>query len=179
MGTVISSNNMRSPNIMQIILDREGTISNVTPRFKARMPADDRQQRLSEMRTTLNPGESKRHWEKKQWSRTREFWEDRGAHSQEWARIYWTWGELEHFSMSKAVSWKKNSVEGPGRLRHWRERHSLPRPMVKGRKVRMDSKIITQTSSLGSSKQGEPGEQGRQGFRQEIIVRCGWAAANL
>lgn len=60
MGTVISSNNMRSPNVVQIILDREGTISNVTPRFKARMPADDRQQ-MSEMRTTLNPGESRRH----------------------------------------------------------------------------------------------------------------------
>lgn len=53
MGTVISSNNMRSPNIVQIILDREGTISNVTPRCKARMPADDRQRRLSEMRTTV------------------------------------------------------------------------------------------------------------------------------
>lgn len=53
MGTVISSNYIRSPNIVQIILDREGTISNVTLRCKARMPAYDRQQRLLEMRITV------------------------------------------------------------------------------------------------------------------------------
>ena len=43
MITMISSNNMRSPKIVMVILDKGGMIPNMTPRFKARMSRDSRQ----------------------------------------------------------------------------------------------------------------------------------------
>lgn len=53
METMISRNNMRSLFIMQVILDKRGTISNMTPRFKARMSGDSRQWRLPAKRAII------------------------------------------------------------------------------------------------------------------------------